>query len=193
MGSSSPALLPADVRRDGERLFDVELWCLGRDVAHGGNLLLRRGLTRERLPPGQPGTSAYFGSLPGGGALTLWGFGALCRVCGQSVYVPRDGFTPRLVEEAQRLEHPVFQAEALGPLRPPELEHECQAARTAVVELAQWLAEHEEWVVQEVGPTWRHSCLADRRKVPPVAPSELARAWRDLAEKIRVPRWSGRE
>ncbi|MGZ3461675.1 MAG: hypothetical protein ACXU86_24555, partial [Archangium sp.] len=113
MGSSLLHVLPSDLRREGERLFDLSMWCIGRDVTHTGNLLLRRGLTREGIPAGQQGTSAYSGALLGGGTLTLWGFGALCRVCGEAVYVPRDGFTPFLVD-ASRMAWPVFHSAGLG-------------------------------------------------------------------------------
>jgi hypothetical protein len=184
MGSSLSQALPPDVRREGERLFDVSMWCIGRDVSHEGNLLLRRGLTREGIPAGQQGTSAYSGELPGGGAFTLWGFGALCHVCGEAVYVPRDGFSPALVDEA-RVAWPVFQASGLGgALREPATACEHQAARIAVVALADWLAGYEEWVVQSMGSGWRHECIAARRKASPVPVELLAAAWRRLAERV---------
>lgn len=186
MGSSLPDVLPPEVRREGERLFEVSMWCIGRDVTHEDNLLLRRGLTRERIPAGQRGTSAYSGALSGGGALTLWGFGALCRVCGESLYVPRDGFTPSLVDEA-RVVWPVFQAEGLGPaLREPATPGERQAAHAAVVALAGWLAGYEEWVGERMGPGWRHECLAARRKPSPIPVEQLAVAWRRLAERVEA-------
>ncbi len=185
MGSFLPSTLPADVRRDGERLFEVSMWCIGRDVSHVDNLLLRRGFTRERIPAGQKGTSAYSGALPEGGALTLWGFGALCRVCGQTIYVPRDGFTPSLVDES-RVMWPVFQAEALGAPREPLTPHEQSAARAAVVALAGWMAGYEEWVLGLLGLGWRHECLAARTKASPVSAESLAVEWRRLAGRIEA-------
>ncbi|QRK07724.1 hypothetical protein JQX13_48380 [Archangium violaceum] len=185
MGSSLLHALPLDVRRDGERLFEISMWCIGRDVSHTDNLLLRRGLTRERIPAGQQGTSAYSGALPGGGAFTLWGFGALCRVCGESVYVPRDGFAPFLVDE-ERVAWPVFQAAALGTPREPVTPGECSAARAAVASLAGWLAGYEEWVVALMGRGWRHECLAARRKAPAVPVESLAAEWRRLAERVEA-------
>ncbi|WP_257458522.1 hypothetical protein [Archangium lipolyticum] len=185
MGASLPQLLPPDVRREGERLFDVSMWCIGRDVSHVDNLLLRRGLTRERIPAGQQGTSAYSGALPGGGAFTLWGFGALCRVCGETVYVPRDGFSPSLVDEG-RVVWPVFHAAGLGAAREPVTPGECSAAHTAVVALAGWLAGYEEWVVEVMGMGWRHECVAARRKAPPVPVEKLAVAWRELAGRVEA-------
>ncbi len=183
MGSLPSQTFPRDVLREGERLFDVSLWCLGRDVGHEGNLLLRHGLVRERIPVGQQGTSAYSGVLSGGGALTLWGFGALCRLCGEAVYVPRDGFAPLLVDEAG-VRWPVFQAAGLGIPRPPSSLSECQAARAAVVALARWMAGYEEWVVSLAGSSWRHECLAARRKASPVPVEALASAWGRLAERV---------
>jgi hypothetical protein len=185
MGSSLLHPLPPDVRRDGERLFEVSMWCIGRDVTHADNLLLRHGFTRERIPVGQQGTSAYSGALPEGGALTLWGFGALCRVCGASIYVPRDGFSPVLVEEG-RVTWPVFQAAGLGSPRGPVTSCEHSAARTAVVALARWMAGYEEWVRELMGAGWRHECLAARTRASPVPAESLAVEWRRLAGRVEA-------
>ncbi|MFY0568837.1 hypothetical protein ACN28E_34135 [Archangium lansingense] len=185
MGSSLLHPLPPDVRRDGERLFEVSMWCIGRDVRHTDNLLLRHGFTRERIPAGQQGTSAYSGALPGGGALTLWGFGALCRVCGESIYVPRDGFTPVVVEEG-RVTWPVFQAAGLGSPREPVTPCEHSASRAAVVALAGWMAGYEEWVLGLMGADWRHECLAARPKASRVPAEMLAVEWRRLAGRIEA-------
>jgi hypothetical protein len=185
MGSSSLHVLPHDVRREGERLFDLSMWCLGRDVLHPDNLLLRRGLTRERLPAGQQGTSAYGSALEGGGALTLWGFGVLCRSAGGCVYVPRYGFAPVLVD-ARRLARPLFNAADFGVPRVPGTPEECSAARAAVVGLAGWLAGHEEWVGALLGPDWRRECIAALRKAPSVPGEGLAAAWRRFAARVEA-------
>ncbi len=191
MGTFRPLLteqqlsLPADVRRDGARLFDVSMWLLGRDVRHEGNLLLRRGFTRERIPEGQEGTSAYSLALEGGVGLTLWGFGALCRAWGECIFVPRDGFAPRLVE-ASRVAGPVFQSAGLGPLREPWTPREHLATRAALGVLAEWLAGHEEWVRETVGLAYRRECVEARRKAAPVPVEALPEAWRRLAARLHV-------
>ena len=185
MDSSCLPLLPPPLCVEGERLLDLSLWCLGRDVCHPDNLLLCRGLTCERLPTGQRGTSAYSGMLGGGGVLTLWGFGALCRVAGQCLLVPRDGFLPVLVDPACATRS-VFQAEQLGRWRAPVTPEERAAARTAVVGLAGWLAGHEEWVGARVGPQWRRECVAALRKGPRVPVEGLAEGWRRLAARVEA-------
>ncbi|HZI15499.1 MAG TPA: hypothetical protein VE153_34325, partial [Myxococcus sp.] len=142
--SGNATVLPCELLRDGERLFDVSMWCLGRDVlCPEGNLLVRRGLTRHARPEGVEGQSAYTVALPDGGRLALWGFGVLCG-CGQQVFVPRDGFTPRLLDTS--LSSLPFQAAGLGPWHAPVTGDERRAARAALAELAEWLAGHEEWV-----------------------------------------------
>lgn len=183
MPAGHATVLPRELRRDGERLFDVSMWCLGRDVlCPEGNLLARRGLIRHARPEGVEGQSAYTVALPGGGRLALWGFGVLCG-CGQEVFVPRDGFTPRLLDRAPaRLP---FQAGELGAGREPVTAEEQRAARAALVLLAEWLAGHEEWVAGELGPGWRRTCLEARRKAPPVLADALAAAWRRLGLSIR--------
>jgi hypothetical protein len=174
-----------DLRRDAERLFDVTMWCLGRDVNHPeGNLLLRRGLSRERPPQGQQANSVYTAWLPAGGVLKLWGFGVLCDGCDGAVYIARDGFTPRMVDR-EAVRWPVFDAEGLRASREPLSFEERRACRGAVVTLAEWLARYEGWVVDHLGPSWRFACLAERRKAPPVNAEELAAAWWRISTRAR--------
>ncbi|MCP3101349.1 hypothetical protein LZ198_20965 [Myxococcus sp. K15C18031901] len=182
-GDATQPLLPADVLREGDRLFDATLWCLGQDVlCPEGNLLLRRGLVRHARPAGVEGQSAYSVVLPGGGRLFLWGFGALCE-CGEAVFVPRDGFSPRWLECAPA--GPAYRACELGTGRPPATEVERREVRRRLAELAAWLAGHEEWVAREVGPDWRRACLESRRRAPLVAAEALAEAWSRLGSRIR--------
>jgi hypothetical protein len=183
-GTGSVSLLPRELLVEGERLFDVSMWCLGKDVlCPEGNLLVRRGLVRRARPEGVEGQSAYAADLPGSERLVMWGFGVLCE-CGQAVFVPRDGFLPRLLDAAPA--RPAFRAEELGPWREPVTEEEQRGARAVLVSLAEWLAGHEEWVAREVGHTWRRGCLEARRKASPVAAEALASAWRQLGVRIRA-------
>jgi hypothetical protein len=186
MAMALPPALPLDLRRDAERLFDLSMWCLGQDVTcPDGNLLLRRGLIRERPPEGQQGNSVYTAALPGGGLLKLWGFGVLCDDSQEAVYIPRDGFTPRLMDVAS-VPWPVFRAEGLGASREPVTFEERRACRFAVMTVAEWLARHEEWVAAQVGLGWRTACFAGRRKAPPVRVEELAAAWWRIATRTRA-------
>lgn len=187
MAMAPAPVLPLELRRDAERLFDVTLWCLGRDVNHpGGNLLLRRGLGRERPPPELRAHSVYTAMLPGGGGLKLWGFGVLCEGREGAISIARDGFTPRLVDKAA-VRWPVFQAEHLhAASREPFTCEERRSCRAAVVMLAQWLALYEEWVTEHLGSEWRQACLAERRKASPVRASELADAWWRIATCTRA-------
>ncbi|AEI66386.1 hypothetical protein [Corallococcus macrosporus] len=182
-GHAMSTVIPCELRRDGDRLFDVSMWCLGRDVlCPEGNLLVRRGLVRHARPEGAEGQSPYTVDLPDGGRLALWGFGALCE-CGEAIFVPRAGFSPVLLDGVPgRLP---FRAEALGPSRPPTTGHERRALRAGLASLAGWLAEHEDWVAAAVGPAWRRECFEARRKAPPVAADGLASAWRRFASRLR--------
>ncbi|MDY7224845.1 hypothetical protein [Hyalangium rubrum] len=185
MATALPPTLPMDLRRDAERIFDLSLWCLGRDVlCPEGNLLLRRGLTRER-PPGEQGHSVYTVPLPGGGILKLWGFGVLWDAGAEAVYLARDGFTPRMVDVAS-VSWPVFQVEGLGAMNEPRTFEARRDTRVAVVTMAEWFARHEEWVATHVGHAWREACFAERRKAPPVHADELAAAWWRLAVRVRA-------
>ncbi|WP_426751273.1 hypothetical protein [Myxococcus sp. Y35] len=182
-GHAMSTVIPCELQRDGDRLFDVSMWCLGRDVlCPEGNLLVRRGLVRHARPEGAEGQSPYTMDLPEGGRLTLWGFGALCE-CGEAVFVPRAGFAPVLLDSVP--DTLPFRAEDLGPVRLVSTGPQRRALRAGLVTLASWLAEHEEWVAQELGPSWRRECFAARRKAPPVAAEGLAAAWRRFASRLR--------
>jgi hypothetical protein len=186
MATALPAVLPGALRCDAERLFDITMWCLGKDVTcPEGNLLLRRGLSRTRRPEDQKGCSAYGCGLPGGGTLTMWGFGMLIQEKGAALFIARDGFCPRWVEPAG-VRWPVFLAEGLGPLREPLRFDEQRAARRAVVMVAEWLAAYEEWVLAEAGVDWRRGCLVSRRKASPVRAEELPGAWWRMATRARA-------
>ncbi|SEM85875.1 hypothetical protein SAMN05444354_12487 [Stigmatella aurantiaca] len=191
MAPALPAVLPLALQRDAERLFDITLWCLGKDVTcPEGNLLLRRGLSRTRRPEDQKGCSAYGCVLPGGASLTMWGFGMLLQEEAEALFLARDGFSPRWVEPAC-VRWPVFLAEGLGPLRTPLRFEEQRAARRAVVTVAEWLALYEEWVLAELGVDWRRECLESRRKASPVRAEELPGAWWRIATRARALEFAG--
>lgn len=188
MTAALPLALPLELRRDAERLFDLTMWCLGRDVKHAqGNLLLRYGLTRERPPEGHRGQSVYTARLPGGGSLRLWGFGVVCGVGGVAVFIARDGFTPRLVDLAS-MEWPVFEAERLHAACAwePLTAHAQQACRASVAVMADWLAGYEQWISVGVGLAWRSECFSERRKAAPVGPEQLAAAWWRVSARARA-------
>ena len=188
MATALSLVLPLELRRDAERLFDLTMWCLGRDVNHPeGNLLLRFGVTRERRPEGQRGQSMYTATAPGCGSLRLWGFGVLCDGGGAAVFIARDGFTPRLVDVAS-MEWPVFDVERLHAASSwePQALQEQRACRASVAVLAEWLARYEQWVADGVGLSWRSACFSERRKAPAVSPEQLAAAWWRIAMRVRA-------
>ncbi len=187
MATALPRSLPMELRCDAERLFELTMWCLGRDVNHPeGNLLLRRGLFRERPPQGQRANSVYTASLPGGGVLKLWGFGVFCDDCNGAVYIPRDGFNPHLVDSGA-MRWPAFHAEDLRAAScEPFTVAGLRACRAAVVTVAEWLAGYEEWVVEQLGSSWRHACFSERRKGSPIGAEELAAAWWRISARARA-------
>lgn len=183
MATAFSLALPLELRRDAERLFDLTMWCLGRDLKHPeGNLLLRFGLTRERPPEGHQGQSVYTATLAGGGSLKLWGFGALCEGGEAAVFIARAGFTPRLVDVAC-MEWPIFDAERLHSAYEPVTFQQQRACRASVAVLAEWLARYEQWVADGVGLSWRSACFAERRKAPPISPEQLTAAWWRIATR----------
>ncbi|MFN4336784.1 MAG: hypothetical protein ACK4FV_04285 [Candidatus Nitrosocaldus sp.] len=79
-----------------QRLIDLMLWDMGRDIEHDGNLLLLFGFTRYRPPEPNMGSSRYHIFFEGC-EVVLWGFGMLVRDCDLSVFINRHRYAPKIL------------------------------------------------------------------------------------------------
>jgi hypothetical protein len=183
-----PVLVPTrstlGFRRWAAALLDQQLWCLGRDVACKGNILLSMGFCRYRSPKDDREATLYTTSIPNGGTVWLWGFGAAFTLPGLgSVFVRRYDFSPRLSSRVSFLgEH---EADGIAGLYSPVSAGEWRATRELLRGLCEWLAEYEHWIAENHGLEWRVECLARCSKANVVEARELARSWQRAAKKCR--------
>ncbi|GBC73857.1 hypothetical protein HRbin04_01264 [archaeon HR04] len=78
-----------------QRLIDLILWNIGRDIECDGNLLLLFGFRRYRPPRPNMGSSRYHIFFEGY-EVVLWGFGMLVRD-GLSIFVSRHRYAPKIL------------------------------------------------------------------------------------------------
>lgn len=173
--------LPAAVRKTGGVLLNQQCWCWGRDIRYAaGNLLLRYGFERYRVPEGKQGSSVYTAELAAGCAVVVWGWGLWWSDGGaQSVYLPRQTLRPSLMNVSS----PPSSVWSLADLPPCHAPRSCQDWRR-VRELlhtnALWISRYESWVIEAVGLPYRAECVAGWRKTR-IAAEQMTQHWQELA------------
>ncbi|MBL8922947.1 MAG: hypothetical protein JNJ54_29125 [Myxococcaceae bacterium] len=140
-----------------ERLFDQQLWCLGRDVLRpGDNLLAARGFERTPAPPGAA-TSSLWRLRTEGSEVELSSLGVRLTRGATTLFVSRNT-TLRQVREAD-----------------PAL----------VAGLCAWFAAYEDWVRSRCGDGWRAQTLSERTRRAAVPAAAMRDAWRELERQAR--------
>jgi hypothetical protein len=137
-----------------ERLFDQQMWALGRDVTSPhGNLLALRGLRRVPAPPGAAVSSTWVDPAAG------------VELSSAGVRVAREA-APLVLDR--------------GPLKPQLVD----APPEALGALAGWFADYEAWVEGAAGAAWRDASLRQRTRPPRFTPLEAQALWRELARRF---------
>lgn len=142
--------------------FENQLWCLGQDIRHTkGNLLVRYGFTRCRVPEGIAGCSRYHIPLPCEATLTLWGFAALIQYRTHTLIVKRFEHSPWIYQGNISVAE-MWSANHLPEPKPPRTEEEKDYALALLTLLAEAFAGYEQFVHSTVGPLYRRKLLAGR-------------------------------
>jgi len=173
--------LPHEAKKRGKALLNQQMWLWGQDIlAPAGNLLYAYGFTHTRPPAGIKGSSMYVQPW-GEGQVTLWGFGFCFNSSPTAVstlYLKRYQFTPRLGPPPA----PFWEPDAWPQLSRPQSTVACEQLRQALVAALRWLSQYEAWVLTEAGPDYRQQALAAWSHKPVQSATEMAEAWRVLAE-----------
>lgn len=139
-----------------EKLFDQQMWALGRDVVSPmGNLLARRGLVRLPAPPGASVSSTWVDREAG---LSLNSAGVRLARNTEDIFFDR------------------------GPLK-PQL---ARAGPKALGTIARWFAEYEDWVAKTAGLTWRAHSLAQRSRPPRFTAEAMPLEWARFAALLEA-------
>lgn len=177
----------------GQRLFDQQCWCWGRDiVSPQGNLLSQYGFVKLKPPPEQHGGSLYLwrdynddGSVRR--LVGLWGFGIYYATPQHgALFLRRFEFQPRWVSNPLPIN-----AMQVSPIwRPDQLDlfaSQPDDGMTALFKQAlTWLADYEAWVVQQRGHVYRHISLSQWLHRPVVPVRYIADVWRALGVRVNI-------
>jgi len=183
-GQTQPPRGFGKLARRGAPLLNQQCWCWGCDVRRPeGNLLLAHGFNRERVPPGKLGSSAYTLRLDRA-VVVLWGFGLFWGQASlDGLFLPRQGFLPRLLDDAEPPRH-VWDLAQLDAATIPDSQatwaHACRLLGNAL----QWVAGYEEWVGHTCGFAYRDACVSGWRKQSLPA-ADMPAHWRSLATGCR--------
>lgn len=135
-----------------EKLFDLQMWAFGCDARRAdGNLFATRGMHPTPPPPGSAVSSTWRETL-----------------AESTIELSSAGVTVSAGERQLTLQR--------GPLGPQ--------LRGASVDLlpvlAGWVLDWEAWVDTCVGPEWRATTLAQRRRPSPWSAAGLRQQWFEL-------------
>ncbi|GIW05928.1 MAG: hypothetical protein KatS3mg060_0733 [Dehalococcoidia bacterium] len=177
--AASQAFARRTDRRLLETLINQQFWCWGQDIRRpAGNLLLAYGFARTRPPAGVLGSSCY--RLTGRAyEVTLWGWGLLITTSAGGIFLPRQGFAPRLVREP--LAAPCWSPDGLPPLTDDDDPALGRWFQTAAV----WIADYELWVLQTAGLAYRRACVAGSpRSSFSLFPELVPALWRHAGDRV---------
>lgn len=150
-------MLPAPALQKLQRLFDQQMWALGRDVTRpGDNLLAQRGFLRQAPAPGAA-TSGVWRLEEGGLRLELSSVGARLSTEGRSVYLDREPLARQL--------------RGVDPV--------------PLARLLRWFADYERWVEARAAG-WRAQSLAQRSRPPAFAAPAMAEQWESFARQLEL-------
>jgi hypothetical protein len=183
--TGTTVVLPIEMRKVGEALFEQQMWCWGCDVRReAGNLLLAYGM--EKHPSPEPRYhSAYHSPLEADGALTLWGWGLWIAMqnCG-SAFISRSNF--RVHSSSIVALRPAVWCEAQLPRFCTELSESKSDCLLATA--FRWIADYERWLARLVEPNYRECVLAAwpqrRRYRGGIPPCEVPDRWMQLAQIV---------
>jgi hypothetical protein len=176
----APLGLPGEVRSAGKKLLNQQCWCWGRDIRYKpGNLLLRYGFSRFRVPEGRQGSSAYTLEL-GERSIVVWGWGVWYGHGGEeSLYLPRHTMRPELMAPGGP-PSTVWSLEAMPTSRLPRRAEDWRRVRGLLQGCCATLAEYERWIMTTAGLAYRCDCVARWHRTSIPAES-MAPQWHQLS------------
>jgi hypothetical protein len=175
----------AQIKRQGTRLFDQQMWCFGQDIRYPeGNLFLEYGFTRERPPEGINAGSNYIWHGEQHQLLMLWGFGLFYSQQPQGgIFLQRFGFHPHFTSDWQQSQQ-IWSPRDFSLLTLPCCPEEQRTVQNLLVSCLLWIISYEEWIEHRCGHAYRHECLKNWKKHV-IAADQMTVAWRALAKQYQ--------
>lgn len=173
--------IPKKFQIEWSRLFTKQLYGMGKDILDKDNLLLQYGLTRERPPNPNEGSSQYSLSDKTG-KIILWGFGMMCATKNERIFLGRHVFGPKLLKVDSLLPN-IWEPEQISHGTMPKTPKETLLMLQLLVKSIKWLEHYERWVLAKCGESYRHESLQSMHShgVPHI---RLDEKWAELSEKF---------
>jgi len=160
------------------RVLDLQFWLMGRDVEHpGGNLLLRLGFTRQKMPD-RPWSSRYRRSEPDG-YVVIWRCGMYLHDPGHGCLLLRSrtpaAATGDQLNDIYDLDDVAAVQRRGRPCPPGALARACD-----------WFARYEGAVEATAGVRHRVPRPGSAPEFAPAEPCSLEKEWRALAVRLQA-------
>ena len=172
--------VPKRLQKEWKKLFTKQLYCMGQDIRHGDNLLLRYGFTRQRPPNPDMGSSQY-SLITQNGQVLLWGFGMMFSAKNDGLFLWRHEFEPKFVRVSSLLPN-TWSCDQLPRRTMPKTAEEALRMLQVLVESMRWLESYENWVHATCGQSYRSKSLQGEYASDPV--QRMDEAWRKLSEEF---------
>ncbi len=141
-----------------ERVIDVMLWCIGRDIeSSDGDLLLLFGFNKYKVPKHMLGSNRYHISFYAH-EIVLWGFGMLVHDYNIGVFINRHRFEPRIVDMDKLSLHNIWHISGVTNTREIRGD-EFTKISTMLDLLFRLLYRYERWVLVWKGYEYRSMCV----------------------------------
>lgn len=180
--------VPKYLQDEWKGLFTKQLYCMGRDIRHEDNLLLRYGFTRQRPPNPDDGSSQY-SFAEHGERVVLWGFGMLFAAGDRGLFLWRHEFEPKLVGAGALLPN-IWDPDQLPRRTMPGTPEETRLMLRLLVRSTRWLEGYENWILATCGQAYRDESIRDRYSP---GSRRLDERWRALSEEFEGILRPGRE
>ena len=168
-------------------LVAQQFWLFGCDIRRPeGNLLLAYGFDRRKAPPDTRITASRY-SLPfgNGNAIILWGFGVMWSEPEiGDLYLSRHRFLP-LIREHGTIPDDLWDPGDFEGFRRPVERRDLLHCQALVTDMARWMADYENFVLEAAGRTYRNQTIRAWKK-PFGTASDLSGHWRQCARDLAM-------
>lgn len=176
-----PIHIPKNIQNEWSSLFSKQLYCIGKDILHKNNLLFQYGLSRERPPNPNKGSSQY-SFTDETGKIILWGFGMVCATKNDGIFLGRHAFGPKLIKVDSLLSN-IWEPDQISQYVLPKTTKETILMLQLLIKSIKWLENYESWVLATCGQSYRNESLygTSSKKVYDIC---LDKKWSELSEKF---------
>jgi hypothetical protein len=177
-------LLPAQMRKHCNQLYQQQMWAWGQDIRHDdGNLLLTYGFGKQSGPTPQNRASQYVLQVEPDLAWKLWSFGTALESQNQGLLLPRHSFRPRCYQGALPPQMNPAKFPQAKPLLSPQ--EQAQALGLLAINL-HLFSNYEQWILSTQGAPYRQEVMARWQEKTRIPASEMAGSWQLQSDAVRA-------